>query len=214
MSEAGDNRDFLMAVSGPLVEVCGAAAASSKGRRALQGLARALGRAGLGAFADEHLAPLTVREGGSRPSRDGGARLNRMRSEGRISDNELRAGIEIRHAHAEQGASGAVVGAVDPSRLVVDRGKIAVPTAPSGGRSEPCVARYDEWRRAIAGREERRRWVVGSKDRIPVVTMITAVVVDGEGTSGIEARLGVKRGHVERAVLAELRLYARAWFNS
>jgi len=198
-------------LTGPLVEVCGVAASSSKGRRAVLALERALRKAGFDALARDHVAPLVKAEV-RRVARDGGVWLDRMRADGRIGDAEMRAGVDIRHALALVGLSGAVVGAVDPSKVVVDGGAVDCPARPSGGRSiEPCVLRYDAWRRDVLAREERRRSVSGSKGAIPVVALITSVLVEGVGTSAIEATIGAKRGRVERAVLAELRAYARRY---
>lgn len=196
-----------------VLDVCRAAAGSAKGRRSVSGLARRMRDAGH-ADAAEEIASL-CRDGKpaaspvNRTETTDGVWLTGKRAAGKIGERELRAGVDIRRAVAARFQSGAVVPAVDPSRVVVDTSVGKAPTSPSGGAvHEEREFRYEAWLRDVTERPVERRVLRGRVGSMRYDAIVRSVLCDGESTRTLDVRLGVGNGRCERLVLAELRVYA------
>lgn len=210
MSEAVFGITTSTALAGAVMDVCRAAAGSAKGRKAVAGLARRMHAAGH-ADAAEEIASL-CRSASPNPPRGAeaiGVWLAGKRASGKIGEREVRAGVDIRRAVEARFASGAVVPAVDPSRVVVDVSSSKVPTEPVGGAViEDHVLRYEAWLRDVGARPVERRVLRGRVRSMSYIEVVKRVLCEGEAAWELDSGLGVGSGRCERLVLAELRAYA------
>jgi len=196
------------ALAGAMLDVCRAAAGSAKGRRSVSGLARRMRDAGHADAAAE-IASLCVSDRAPRGAEAIGVWLAGKRAAGKIGEREVRAGVDIRRAVEARFASGAVVAAVDPSRVIVDVSSSKVPTEPVGGAVvEDHVLRYEAWLRDVGTRALERRVLRGRVRSMSYTEIVKLVLCEGEAAWELDSRLGVGSGRCERIVLAELRAYA------
>ncbi|WP_431856616.1 hypothetical protein [Azospirillum sp.] len=209
----GDGADLPVQVWEAVLGVAAAAAGRKEGREAIAGLARHLSEV---PGCDElamRLAMLTKLSTQEFASLKGWVGV--MHRGGKLTDTELRAARDIGRG-IEQAVVVVADGlrAVDPSRLVVDGGKL--PTFSLGGmtRTAPEVARVEAWRAEVRERPAMRAVVRGSHGKMPVDALVLRVLVEGVAPRRLDAELGLKHGRAQQAVLSELRTYARMHFSA
>lgn len=209
----GEGGEVPSQVWDALFGVAAAAADRKQGREAIAGLARQLSEVPgcellamrLSALAKPNTQVLAELRGW----------VGRMWRAGKLTEAEYWAAQDIgRGVEQTAGAAADGLRAIDPSRLVVDGGPLAVPSLGGACISRPEAGRVAVWRADVRSRPAMRSSVRGRERGVAVDDLVLMVLVEGKAPMALDVEFGLKHGRAQQAVLSELRAYVRMHFSA